>query len=107
LNCREQLEYLHLYLFHIRAFSNWKGRHLLQQYLSFAYGSGSASCPDTAGCDELGQVYNSAVLAILSLLAGMPAGAYLGRLFTAAQFNRILLTILSCRALRLAISALT
>ena len=28
----------------------------------FGYGSGLASCPDTDGCDELGQVYNSAVL---------------------------------------------
>lgn len=45
--------------------------------------------------------------AILPLLAGMPAGAYLGRLLTAAQFNRILLVILSCLALRLAISALS
>ena len=31
-----------------------------EQYLFFGYGSGSASCPDTARCDELGQV--SAVL---------------------------------------------
>jgi uncharacterized protein len=45
--------------------------------------------------------------AILPLLAGMPAGAYLGRRLTAAQFNRILLVILSCLALRLAISALS
>ncbi len=52
------------------------------------------------------ELFYFSCFAILPLLCGMPAGAFLARFASAEQFNRMLLVILTALAIRLAFSAM-